>query len=102
MSNPVKTDSETLARYDRLHGRTYVHEGVSGVLKHGDWPFGPAKGVLMHCPDAAGQQTEAYHALCEAAGALVGTLVTDLTHAEALGECSIEAIERDLIGGATA
>jgi hypothetical protein len=110
---PIDAEDESGRMWDQVQEAVRAREAATfdytvaadsdeQIPLHGDWPFGPAKGVLMHCPDAAGQQTEAYHALCEAAGALVGTLVTDLTHAEALGECSIEAIERDLIGGATA
>lgn len=86
----------TLVLYDALHDKTYVHKGVSGRLAHGYAPFGPARGVLMHHPDAEGMDTDAYAEQTSAIGARHGTWSTDLTHAEALGEVSIAAIAREL------
>lgn len=90
------TTPSRLKLYDALHGKTYVYQGVSGEIRHGDRPFGPAEGILIHRPDAIGVQSDAYHTECAKHGLLVGTWVTDLTRAETLGECSIDGIAREL------
>lgn len=91
-----RTDEASLALFDALDGKTYTYRGVSGKLAHGYAPFGPARGVLMHHPDAEGMDTDAYVEQTTAIGAHHGTWSTDLSHAELLGEVSIAAIAREL------